>query len=67
MQKTVLGHEVTKAVITVPVYFNDSQRQATKDAGSAGLDLRIINEPTAASQPMESTKKVETKRLLFTI
>ncbi len=46
-----LGHSVTKAVITVPAYFNDSQRQATKDAGKiAGLDvLRIINEPTAAA------------------
>jgi molecular chaperone DnaK len=46
-----LGHTVTKAVITVPAYFNDSQRQATKDAGKiAGLDvLRIINEPTAAA------------------
>jgi molecular chaperone DnaK len=46
-----LGREVTKAVITVPAYFNDSQRQATKDAGKiAGLDvLRIINEPTAAA------------------
>ena len=46
-----LGQEVTKAVITVPAYFNDSQRQATKDAGKiAGLEvLRIINEPTAAS------------------
>ncbi len=46
-----LGQEITKAVITVPAYFNDSQRQATKDAGLiAGLDvLRIINEPTAAS------------------
>jgi molecular chaperone DnaK len=46
-----LGRDVTKAVITVPAYFNDSQRQATKDAGKiAGLDvLRIINEPTAAS------------------
>ncbi|MXX10520.1 MAG: molecular chaperone DnaK [Nitrospira sp. SB0667_bin_9] len=46
-----LGEEITKAVITVPAYFNDSQRQATKDAGLiAGLDvLRIINEPTAAS------------------
>jgi molecular chaperone DnaK len=46
-----LGHPVTKAVITVPAYFNDSQRQATKDAGKiAGLDvLRIINEPTAAA------------------
>jgi len=46
-----LGHSVTKAVITVPAYFNDAQRQATKDAGKiAGLDvLRIINEPTAAA------------------
>ena len=46
-----LGHEVTQAVITVPAYFNDSQRQATKDAGKiAGLEvLRIINEPTAAA------------------
>ena len=46
-----LGHPVTKAVVTVPAYFNDSQRQATKDAGRiAGLDvLRIINEPTAAA------------------
>ncbi len=46
-----LGEEITKAVITVPAYFNDNQRQATKDAGLiAGLDvLRIINEPTAAS------------------
>ena len=46
-----LGHEVSKAVITVPAYFNDNQRQATKDAGRiAGLDvLRILNEPTAAA------------------
>lgn len=45
------GHEVSKCVITVPAYFNDSQRQATKDAGRiAGLDvLKIINEPTAAA------------------
>ena len=54
MKKTAedyLGHEVTQAVITVPAYFNDSQRQATKDAGRiAGLEvLRIINEPTAAT------------------
>ncbi|HHJ35944.1 MAG TPA: molecular chaperone DnaK [Gammaproteobacteria bacterium] len=54
MKKTAeeyLGHEVTEAVITVPAYFNDSQRQATKDAGKiAGLDVkRIINEPTAAA------------------
>src|SRR6185312_11349759 len=46
-----LGETVTKAVITVPAYFNDAQRQATKDAGKiAGLEvLRIINEPTAAA------------------
>merc|ERR1712137_685975 len=46
-----LGEPVTKAVVTVPAYFNDSQRQATKDAGTiAGLEvLRIINEPTAAA------------------
>lgn len=54
MKKTAedyLGHEVTQAVITVPAYFNDSQRQATKDAGQiAGLEVfRIINEPTAAA------------------
>jgi len=49
--ETALGHEVTKAVITVPAYFNDNQRQATKDAGRiAGLEvLRILNEPTAAA------------------
>ena len=54
MKKTAeeyLGHEITEAVITVPAYFNDSQRQATKDAGEiAGLTVkRIINEPTAAA------------------
>ena len=54
MKKTAedyLGEEVTEAVITVPAYFNDSQRQATKDAGRiAGLEVkRIINEPTAAA------------------
>ncbi len=49
--ESYLGHEVTEAVITVPAYFNDSQRQATKDAGKiAGLEVkRIINEPTAAA------------------
>ncbi|MEO0067618.1 MAG: Hsp70 family protein, partial [candidate division WOR-3 bacterium] len=54
-----LGEAVTKAVITVPAYFNDSQRQATKDAGKiAGLDvLRIINEPTAASLAYGLDKK----------
>ena len=54
-----LREEVTKAVITVPAYFNDSQRQATKDAGKiAGLEvLRIINEPTAASLSYGLDKK----------
>src|SRR5262249_32184027 len=49
--ESYLNREVTKAVITVPAYFNDNQRQATKDAGRiAGLDvLRILNEPTAAA------------------
>ncbi|KAH8620149.1 putative Hsp70 protein MreB Mbl protein [Trypanosoma vivax] len=49
--ESYLGKQVTKAVVTVPAYFNDSQRQATKDAGTiAGLEvLRIINEPTAAA------------------
>src|ERR1700738_242452 len=49
--ENALGHEVKKAVVTVPAYFNDNQRQATKDAGRiAGLDvLRILNEPTAAA------------------
>src|SRR6516225_9132749 len=56
---TYLGERVTKAVITVPAYFNDSQRQATKDAGKiAGLDvLRIINEPTAAALAYGLDKK----------
>jgi heat shock 70kDa protein 1/2/6/8 len=51
MAEAYLGHEVKQAVITVPAYFNDAQRQATKDAGTiAGLNvLRIINEPTAAA------------------
>ena len=62
MKKTAedyLGAEVTKAVITVPAYFNDSQRQATKDAGQiAGLEvLRIINEPTAAALAYGVDKK----------
>ncbi len=54
-----LGHEVTRAVITVPAYFDDSQRQATKDAGKiAGLEvLRIINEPTAAALAYGLDKK----------
>jgi len=62
MKKTAedyLGEEVTEAVITVPAYFNDSQRQATKDAGKiAGLDVkRIINEPTAAALAFGMDKK----------
>ncbi len=62
MKKTAedyLGHPVTEAVITVPAYFNDSQRQATKDAGKiAGLDVkRIINEPTAAALAYGMDKK----------
>ena len=62
MKKTAeeyLGHEVTEAVITVPAYFNDSQRQATKDAGRiAGLEVkRIINEPTAAALAYGMDKK----------
>ena len=57
--ETYLGCEVTDAVITVPAYFNDSQRQATKDAGViAGLNvLRIINEPTAAALAYGLDKK----------
>jgi len=62
-----LGTEVKKAVITVPAYFNDSQRQATKDAGSiAGLDVvRIINEPTAASLAYGIDKKQNEKIVVF--
>jgi len=57
-----LGESVTEAVITVPAYFNDAQRQATKDAGKiAGLDVkRIINEPTAAALAYELIKKKRT-------
>nr|AZL88017.1 Hsp70-type chaperone [Harveyella mirabilis] len=64
---TYLGKSVTKAVITVPAYFNDSQRQATKDAGKiAGLDvLRIINEPTAASLSYGLDKKNNETILVF--
>ena len=62
-----LGEEVTDAVITVPAYFNDSQRQATKDAGKiAGLNVqRIINEPTAASLAYGLDKKTEEKIAVF--
>jgi len=72
MKKTAedyLGHEVTQAVITVPAYFNDSQRQATKDAGKiAGLEvLRIINEPTAAalSYGVDKTDKADRKVAVY--
>ncbi len=62
-----LGEEVTEAVITVPAYFNDSQRQATKDAGKiAGLEvLRIINEPTAAALAYGMDKETEEKIAVF--
>lgn len=62
-----LGEKVTQAVITVPAYFNDSQRQATKDAGKiAGLEvLRIINEPTAAALAYGLDKKSDEKILVF--
>ncbi|MGB4442803.1 MAG: molecular chaperone DnaK [Dethiobacteria bacterium] len=62
-----LGESVTQAVITVPAYFSDSQRQATKDAGTiAGLEvLRIINEPTAAALAYGLDKKGEQKVLVF--
>ena len=72
MKKTAedyLGSEVTKAVITVPAYFNDSQRQATKDAGRiAGLEvLRIINEPTAAALAygVDKTDKTDRKVAVY--
>src|ERR1700704_2875594 len=62
-----LGHKVNKAVITVPAYFNDAQRQATKDAGQiAGLDVaRIINQPTAASLAYGLDKKGEETICVF--
>ena len=62
-----LGEPVTEAVITVPAYFNDAQRQATKDAGQiAGLDVkRIINEPTAASLAYGFDKKANEKFVVF--
>jgi len=70
MKKTAeeyLGEKVTEAVVTVPAYFNDSQRQATKDAGKiAGLNvLRIINEPTAASLAYGLDKKKDEKIAVF--
>jgi len=62
-----LGEKITEAVITVPAYFNDSQRQATKDAGKiAGLDVkRIINEPTAAALAYGFNKKKNEKIAVF--
>jgi molecular chaperone DnaK len=62
-----LGEKVTQAVITVPAYFNDSQRQATKDAGTiAGLEvLRIVNEPTAASLAYGLDKKGDEKIAVY--
>ena len=62
-----LGHKVNKAVITVPAYFNDAQRQATKDAGQiAGLEvMRIINEPTAAALAYGLDKKAQEKIVVF--
>ncbi len=62
-----LGHKVNKAVITVPAYFNDAQRQATRDAGQiAGLEVaRIINEPTAASLAYGLDKNVNQKIVVF--
>ena len=67
--KTYFGEPVNKAVITVPAYFNDSQRQATKDAGKiAGLDVfRIINEPTAAALAYGLDKKENETILVFDI
>ena len=64
-----LGEKITQAVITVPAYFNDSQRQATKDAGKiAGLEvLRIINEPTAASLAYGLDKKKDEKIAVFAL
>src|SRR6478735_12776066 len=62
-----LGKKVSKAVVTVPAYFNDSQRQATKDAGTiAGLEvLRIINEPTAAALAYGYGKSLAQKVAIF--
>ncbi len=65
--ESYLGHKVRKAVITVPAYFNDSQRQATKDAGQiAGLEVaRIINEPTAAALAYGLDRKKNEKIAVF--
>ena len=72
MKKTAedyLGTEVKEAVVTVPAYFNDAQRQATKEAGEiAGLKVsRIINEPTAAALAYGLDKSGHDKKLLFMI
>ncbi len=65
--ESYLGHKVNKAVITVPAYFNDAQRQATKDAGQiAGLEVaRIINEPTAAALAYGLDRKKDEKIVVF--
>ncbi len=65
--ESYLGHKVNKAVITVPAYFNDAQRQATKDAGQiAGLEVaRIINEPTAAALAYGLDKKSDERIVVF--
>jgi molecular chaperone DnaK len=65
--ESYLGHKVNKAVITVPAYFNDAQRQATKDAGQiAGLEvMRIVNEPTAAALAYGLDKKKDEKIAVF--
>jgi len=65
--ESYLGHKVNKAVITVPAYFNDAQRQATKDAGQiAGLEVsRIVNEPTAAALAYGLDKKKDEKIVVF--
>jgi molecular chaperone DnaK len=70
MKKTAedyLGQEVTRAVITVPAYFNDAQRQATKEAGEiAGLKVeRIINEPTAAALAYGLIKTIKIRKSLY--
>lgn len=67
--ETYLNTNITKAVVTVPAYFNDSQRQATKDAGTiAGLEVqRIVNEPTAAAIAYGLDKSVitSTKKKIY--
>ena len=65
--ESYLGQKVTKAVVTVPAYFNDSQRQATKDAGTiAGLNvLRVINEPTAAAIAYGLDKKTDKDKTIL--